>query len=156
VTTPQIDIDQLEALAKAAMPGKPLDPHPCSVRCFRVGVPIPVDPGERCSECSWRGIRETSTVGFHAAASPSAVLTLIAELRALRAQAQDGGWIRCSERMPENTERIWFYGNGRVMKGEYREPHFCTSAGFAWDGPELTHWMHRDLEPRRPSPPEEP
>ena len=24
---------------------------PCSIRCFRVGVPVPVAPGEKCDEC---------------------------------------------------------------------------------------------------------
>jgi hypothetical protein len=60
--------------------------------------------------------------------------------------------------MPEDTERIWLFcaaAVGNVLRGEYRSGQFYTSEMFAWDGGEVTHWMHRPVEPYRPAPPEE-
>ena len=85
----------------------------------------------------------------------SALLKEISELREAR-RSQQSTWVKCSERMPEDTERVWFFANERVLKGEFQGDKFYTSAGFGWNGPEVTHWVHRPLEPARPSPPEAP
>jgi hypothetical protein len=92
---------------------------------------------------------------LHSHLKPSVLDALLAELRAHREREASGGWIAVSERMPESTERVWFYAADMVRKGEFgRIGQWITSAGFAWDRGEVTHWMHRPLEPQRPAPPQ--
>jgi len=95
-------------------------------------------------------------VGAQAAANALAegTASLIAEVRAHREKAS-AGWVACSERMPRSFQPVWFYATGMVRKGEYRTSgqFWITSAGFAWDGGEVTHWAPRLLEPQRPDPP---
>jgi hypothetical protein len=44
------DVRLLLEAAKRAVP-RPLDPHPCTVRCPRVGVSCDIYPNGKCSEC---------------------------------------------------------------------------------------------------------
>ena len=43
----KLDLPQRRAITRAI---------PCAIRCWRVGTPVDVAPGERCPECGrWRG-----------------------------------------------------------------------------------------------------
>jgi hypothetical protein len=48
---PEAEVLALLEAARKAIPHS-LDPHPCTVRCPRVGVPCDVYPDGKCMECS--------------------------------------------------------------------------------------------------------
>ncbi len=135
-TTPaQVDLDELEALAKAATPEPvPLDPHPCSIRCWRQGESFEVKPGEPCPECSDTGYRATDEASFRAAMNPAVALALIAEVRAHR-------WIPCSKRMPKLG--VYVLATDGEIVSEARYVCTCWEDGNEDDVQldELTHWM---------------
>jgi len=87
----QAKLDELKALAeKAAQPPIVRVPHPCSVRCWRIGSAFSVQPGERCQECGWRGMTDPYEAGVEYVKSfpPTVALSLIAELERLRAELE--------------------------------------------------------------------
>lgn len=56
------------------------------------------------------------------------------------------GWIRCSERMPEDLVRVLFAFHGRIVKIGFRNHGLGSrnawcSEGFRYDDNEITHWM---------------
>lgn len=65
-------------------------------------------------------------------------------------------WIRCEERMPEPTERVFFVVDWRVYRGEFDGEEFMNAGMFSWASRDVSHWMHRPLEPALPAPPKEP
>ena len=104
---PLVDLDELEALAKAATPG-PWCQHPNGTSVWQGPDWEAVNYAKARVQNSRHVCNATAVdqdavddTAFIAAANPSAVLALIAETRALRAKAQGDGWIACSERMPE-------------------------------------------------------
>lgn len=47
----ELTLDELEGLLSSVK----LKPHPCSIRCLRVGSPCDIDENGLCLECSWNG-----------------------------------------------------------------------------------------------------
>lgn len=47
----ELTLDELEGLLSSVK----LKPHPCSIRCLRVGSPCDIDKNGLCLECSWNG-----------------------------------------------------------------------------------------------------
>lgn len=87
------DLEALEALAKAATPGPWIagDPHPF-VPGAQVKLYGPNWTPIRIEESSERYVRPTRDADFIAAADPSTVLALIAELRQERAKVRGLGF----------------------------------------------------------------
>lgn len=85
----QAKLDELKALAEQAAQSPVVRvPHPCSVRCLRIGSVSSVQPGERCPECGWRGMTNPYEAGVEYVKSfpPTVALSLIAELERLRTE----------------------------------------------------------------------
>lgn len=68
--------------ARRAVPKK-LDPHPCSVRCWRVGGASDLDERGKCLECGSPGIG-TDDHDFKKICTPEAVVSLCEALLASR------------------------------------------------------------------------
>jgi hypothetical protein len=47
----ELTLDELEGLLSSVK----LKPHPCSIRCLRVGSPCNIGENGLCLECSWNG-----------------------------------------------------------------------------------------------------
>jgi hypothetical protein len=104
-----IDIDALEALAKAATPGPWTVDEECLTDrgCLYVAKGKPGDLRGRVLEvfknCLVRDAQRASNADFIAAANPDAILVLIAEVRALREDAERYRWSIAYE---DNTETL--------------------------------------------------
>lgn len=65
----------------------------------------------------------------------------------MRGLGAPDGWIKCSERMPEDLARVLFVFHGRIVKTGFRNCGFgsknawCSTEGFHYDDNEITHWM---------------
>lgn len=47
----ELTLDELEGLLSSVK----LKPHPCSIRCLRIGSPCGIDKNGLCLECGWNG-----------------------------------------------------------------------------------------------------
>lgn len=78
-----------------------------------------------------------------------------AEAAVEEVELAEAKWIRCEERMPEPTDRVWFVVDRSVNKGGFDGEEFVNVGMISWAAKDVTHWMHRPLEPARPAPPKE-
>ena len=81
---------------------------------------------------------------------PDVLLALISELTELRALRSERSWIRCSERMPEIGQSVFFVANGETHAGDY-DGYWNEADGY-WTLGRVTHWMPCFVEPL-PTPP---
>jgi len=82
-----VDRKEVQALLEAAVAAVPYrqEPHPCTVRCWRVGVAIRVDERGVCAECSHDGVMsEPRALAELVAARPDMVVRVCEELLLLR------------------------------------------------------------------------
>lgn len=47
----ELTLDELEEILSSVK----LKPHPCSIKCIRVGSPCDIDKNGLCLECGWNG-----------------------------------------------------------------------------------------------------
>ncbi len=66
---------------------------------------------------------------------------------------QEPKWIPCAERMPEERQNVFFYGDGfhRIAEGSFRCGVFYEISSYQ----SVTHWMPRYV-PKPPDPEESP
>lgn len=76
----------------------------------------------------------------------------LAESRSAATQS-GGAWVKCSERMPEESQLIWFVADGRVHRGFFVCGEFVNSGFFSWAANDVSHWMPRAPYPQPPDPP---
>lgn len=63
-------------------------------------------------------------------------------------------WIKCSKKMPEDTESVFFYRN-TVKSGRYVGGGNFAASGYSRTTNNATHWMPRKSGASLPQPPEE-
>lgn len=65
-----------------------------------------------------------------------------------------GKWIKCSERMPDNEQDVFYYFRWvGVWAGKYKRPNtFYSDSGFLTG--DVTHWMPRMSDDLLPEPPQ--
>jgi hypothetical protein len=105
-----------------------------------------VDLDELQADITWH--RDMAKHGTYVA-SITRLLAMISELRELRAKAQGGGWIRCSERMPPLQELVLIavtcMGHRDARSGFHLGDHWVDYIGDKLELYEVTDW--RELPP---------
>jgi len=146
--TPLIDLDELEALAKAATPG-PWRAHHCISKSTISAPALAVDFITISNDGGDADAAE-GDAGLIVAMRNS-IDALITEVRALRTKAQTREWIAVVERMPERMQDVYFVLGGKVRAGHY-DGYWNEKDGY-WEPQQVTHWMPRFVPPM-PAPPE--
>lgn len=72
------------------------------------------------------------------------------EAEARIAATQSGGaWVKCSDALPKEKSRVWFF-KGCVRRGYYCSEGFFSEAGMGWAPEAVSHWMPCDSDPSPP------
>ena len=89
---------------------------------------------------------------------PEFVVKFCATVPALSRLLEAGvpeGWTKCSERMPDNMQKVLVFGDGKVCPGWYDEPEDAWEAdeiddGFFIDPKRISHWRPYPAAPTLP------
>ena|GEM_PF-2230017 len=157
--TPLVDLDELVRLAKAATPG-PWCQHPNGTSAWQGESWESINYSEARAQntrhvCNATSVDEAGIADIELiVAMRNSIDALIAETRALRAKAQCGGWIPCSERMPPRQELVVIavtcMGHQDTRGGYHLDDHWVDSVGDKLELYEVTHWREYPAPPEAP------